>query len=139
MTDNVVTLPGKKEPAMHYACECGCVTLYVLTDGTLECPVCGNTTMVDVKPERVANFTPPNIKYSIDLTDVFSAKNRMQRRMAEDKTVYAMLLQDDDMSSWWANTTKVDQMEWMINRVNDVLEEMHEHRNQLADEADKED
>lgn len=139
MTDNVVTLPARKEPALRYACECGCVTLYVLTDGTMECPICGNTKVVDINPDRVSNYVPPHIKYAIDVQDPFSAKNRVQRRMAEDKTVYALLLQDDGLSSWWANATQVDQMEWMINRVNDVLGEMHEHRNQLADEADKED
>lgn len=139
MTDNVVTFPDRKEPALRYACECGCVTLYVLTDGTLECPICENTTMVAIKPDRVTGHNPPNIRYLIDNSDPFSAKNRAQRRMAEDKTVYALLLQDDGLSSWWADATQVDQMDWMINRVNDVLGEMHEHRNQLADEADKED
>jgi hypothetical protein len=129
MSDNVTPLGVKDTEKLVLCCDCGCLTHFVGSDGSLECSNCGEVLQDDVSCVRgvpaeewqqvSAEGTITSIRgdAAVDLQ-----RERIARAVTAEDTAVAVVIENTGrIRTWCADMESEEDTEWLHARLDNLM------------------
>lgn len=118
----VVAFPSRQPDVLVWRCECGCLTQYVRSDGSLECPGCKGIAVgaggewrshLPEVPAAPVETDPGDVVVT-DIGDASIAIKRTLKKADPDKMVALVVVHDDGrLSVWGQDFDTSEQKAWL--------------------------